>query len=142
MRKPADECTEPEVVLEGDIPSELRQWPVKLYLVSPNAPYFQGAELLIAADCAPLAYAGFHPDFLRDKAVVIGCPKFDDVTRYREKLTAIFADNDIKKVTVAHMEVPCCFGLVQLAREAVAAAGKDIPFEDVTVTIQGAAAAR
>lgn len=138
--EPARECVEPEVTFEGAMKSELGQWPVKLYLVSPNAPYFQDAELLIAADCAPIAYAAFHPDFLKGKAVVIGCPKFDDVALYREKLTAILSANDVRKVTVLHMEVPCCFGLVQLARQAVAASGKDIPFEDVTVTIRGEAA--
>lgn len=117
--------------------SELRQWPVKLYLVSPNAPYFQGAELLIAADCAPVAYAAFHRDFLKGKAVVIGCPKFDDVDLYRDKLTALLRANNVKKVTVLHMEVPCCFGLVQVAREAVAASGKNIPVEDATAGIRG-----
>jgi hypothetical protein len=79
LRKPvAAECVEPEATFEGALKSELGQWPVKLYLVSPNAPYFQDAELLLAADCAPVAYAAFHPDFLKGKAVVIGCPKFDD----------------------------------------------------------------
>ena len=139
-RKPDEECVEPEATFEGKLKSELGQWPVKLYLVNPNAPYFDDAELLVAADCAPLAYAAFHPDFLRGKAVVIGCPKFDDVALYRDKLTAIIRENNIRKVTALHMEVPCCFGLVQVAKEAVAASGKDIPFEDVTVTIRGEAA--
>ena len=84
-----------------------------------------------------MAYAAFHPDFLRGKAVVIGCPKFDDLDAYLYKLTAILKANDVKKVTVLHMEVPCCFGLVQVAKQAVAASCKDIPFEDVTVTIRG-----
>ena len=139
-RKADEEFVEPEATFEGKLKSELGQWPVKLYLVNPNAPYFGDAELLVAADCAPVAYAAFHPDFLRGKAVVIGCPKFDDVALYRDKLTAIIRENDIRKVTVLHMEVPCCFGLVQVAKEAVAASGKDIPFEDVTVTIRGEAA--
>lgn len=139
-RKAEEECVEPEATFEGKLKSELGQWPVKLYLVNPHAPYFDGAELLIAADCAPLAYAAFHPDFLRGKAVVIGCPKFDDLELYRDKLTAILRENNVRKVTVLHMEVPCCFGLVQVAKEAVAASGKDIPFEDVTVTIRGEAA--
>ncbi len=121
----------------GELKSELRQWPVKLYLVSPNAPYFQDAELLIAADCAPFAYAALHPDFLRGKAVVIGCPKFDDLELYREKLTALFSANNIKKVTVLYMEVPCCFGIVQVTKEALAASAKNIPFEEVTVGIRG-----
>jgi ferredoxin len=139
-RKAEEECVEPEATFEGKLKSALSQWPVKLYLVSPNAPYFQDAELLVTADCAPLAYAAFHPDFLRGKAVVIGCPKFDDLALYREKLTAILRANDIRKVTVMHMEVPCCFGLVQAAREALAASGKDVPFENVTVSIRGEAA--
>jgi NAD-dependent dihydropyrimidine dehydrogenase PreA subunit len=138
LRKRAEEeCVEPEVAVEGKLTSELGQWPVKLYLVSPNAPYFQDAELLIAADCTPVAYAAFHPDFLRGKAVVIGCPKFDDLDAYLHKLTAILKANDVKKVTVLHMEVPCCFGLVQVAKQAVAASGKDIPLEDATATIRG-----
>ena len=139
-RKAEEECVEPEAALEGKLKSELGQWPVKLYLVSPNAPYFQNAELLVAADCTPFAYAAFHPDFLRGKAVVIGCPKFDDIELYRDKLTAILRENDVHKVTVLHMEVPCCFGLVQAAKEALEASGKDIPFEDVTVTLRGEAA--
>jgi len=117
--------------------SELKQWPVKLYLVSPNAPYFQNVELLIAADCAPVAYASFHADFLKGKAAVIGCPKFDDLDLYRDKLAALLRVNDIKKVTVLHMEVPCCFGLAHIAREAIAASGKNVPLEDVTVGIRG-----
>jgi len=141
LRAAEEACVEPEAAFEGTLRSELRQWPVKLYLVSPNAPYFQNAELLIAADCAPLAYAAFHPDFLKNKAVVIGCPKFDDLDLYREKLTAILKANDVKKVTVLHMEVPCCFGIAQVAREAVRASGKNIPLEDVTVTIRGEALA-
>jgi NAD-dependent dihydropyrimidine dehydrogenase PreA subunit len=132
-----EERAEAEVAPEGKLKSELGQWPVKLYLVSPNAPYFQDAELLIAADCTPVAYAAFHPDFLRGKAVVIGCPKFDDLDAYLHKLTAILKANDVKKVTVLHMEVPCCFGLVQVAKQAVAASGKDIPLEDATATIRG-----
>ncbi|NIT37031.1 MAG: ferredoxin [candidate division Zixibacteria bacterium] len=135
-----EECVEAEATFDGKLKSELRQWPVKLYLASPNAPYFADAELLIAADCAPLAYAAFHPDFLRGKAVVIGCPKFDDAALYRDKLAAILRTNDVRKVTVLHMEVPCCFGLVQVAKDALKASGKDIPFEDVIVTVRGEAA--
>ncbi len=126
-----------EAAVVGKLKSELGQWPVKLYLVNANAPYFQDAELLIAADCTPIAYAAFHPDFLRGKAVVIGCPKFDDLDAYLHKLTAILKANDVKKVTVLHMEVPCCFGLVQVAKQAIAASGKDIPLEDATATIRG-----
>jgi len=137
LREAEETCVEPEAAFAGSLKSELRQWPVKLYLVSPNAPYFQGAELLVAADCAPIAYAAFHPDYLKGKAVVIGCPKFDDVDHYAQKLTAIFKTNDIRKVTVLHMEVPCCYGLVQVVQKAIAAAGKNVPFEDATVNIRG-----
>lgn len=137
LREQAAACVEPEISFTGTLKSELKQWPVKLYLVSPNAPYFQNAELLVAADCAPIAYAAFHPDYLKGKAVVIGCPKFDDVEHYTQKLTAIFKANDIRKVTVLHMEVPCCFGLVQVVKQALAATGKNIPFEDATVGIRG-----
>lgn len=117
--------------------SELRQWPVKLYLVNPSAPYFQDADLLIAADCTAYAYASLHPEFLRGKALVIGCPKFDDIDAYKEKLEAILARNNIKSVTILHMEVPCCFGMVAVAKQALEASGKDIPVTTKTVTIQG-----
>lgn len=124
----------------GDAPklrSELRQWPVKIRLVNPTAPYFESADLLIAADCAPFAYASLHPDFLKGKALVIGCPKFDDIEMYLEKLSAIISQNDIKSVTVLHMEVPCCFGLVGVARQAVAASGKNVPVQAKVVTLRG-----
>ncbi len=120
-------------------PSQLRQWPVQLALVPPTAPYFQGTELVIAADCAPFAYADFHRDFLKGKAVVVGCPKLDDLDYYREKLTAILSQSDVNSVTVLHMEVPCCFGIVMAAREAVQASGKDIPLKTVTITVRGQA---
>jgi NAD-dependent dihydropyrimidine dehydrogenase PreA subunit len=136
-QRPREECVEPERKFAGKMKSELGQWPVKLYLVSPQAPYFQNAEVLLAADCAPVAYAAFHPDFLKGKAVVIGCPKFDDLDAYLEKLTAILKANDVKKVTVLHMEVPCCFSLVRVAHEAAARSGKNVPVEEATVGIRG-----
>ncbi|MCL5071583.1 MAG: 4Fe-4S binding protein, partial [Actinobacteria bacterium] len=94
--------------------SKLRQWPVQIMLVPPTAPYLRGAELLIAADCVPFAYAGFHEDFLENKVLLIGCPKLDDSEFYVEKFTEIFRLNDVKSVTVAHMEVPCCFGMLNI----------------------------
>lgn len=126
----------------GDQPhleSELRQWPVKLYLVSPNAPYFADADLLVAADCTAFAYASVHPDFMRGKALVIGCPKFDDIDEYTSKLTAIISQNNIKSVTVLHMEVPCCFGMKAAVTKAVAAAGKEdtLPVQAKVVTLRG-----
>jgi NAD-dependent dihydropyrimidine dehydrogenase PreA subunit len=118
-------------------PSRLAQWPVQLSLVPVTAPYFQDADLLIAADCVPFAYAGFHRELLAGKAVVIGCPKLDDNRFYQEKLTEIFRTAGIKSVTVVRMEVPCCGGIVIAARNALAASGKEIPFKEVTVTIAG-----
>jgi hypothetical protein len=102
-----------------------------------NAPYFQDADLLIAADCAPFAYADFHRDFLKGKALVIGCPKLDDNQFYQQKLTELFRVSGIRSITVMRMEVPCCGGIVMVARQALAASGKDIPFREVTVGIRG-----
>jgi Pyruvate/2-oxoacid:ferredoxin oxidoreductase delta subunit len=117
--------------------SQLTQWPVQLKLVPINAPYFQDADLLIAADCVPFAYPDFHRDFLKGKAVVVGCPKLDDVQLYKEKLTEIFKTNSIKSVTVPYMEVPCCFGLVKVTEDAIAASGKKIPLKKVKIGIRG-----
>jgi ferredoxin len=117
--------------------SQLRQWPVQIMLVPPNAPYFQGADLLVAADCVPFAYAGFHQDFLTGKVVLIGCPKLDDSKYYLNKFTEIFKLNDIKSVTVTHMEVPCCFGLAGMIKQAIKDAGKDIPVKTVNIGIKG-----
>lgn len=119
--------------------SMLSQWPVQLKLVPVNAPYFQDADLLVAADCVPIAYPNFHQDFLKGKAVVVGCPKLDDVQYYKEKLTEIFKANSIKSVTVPHMEVPCCFGLVKATQDAIAASGKRIPFKKIKIGIRGEA---
>ena len=117
--------------------SMLSQWPVQLKLVPINAPYFQDADLLIAADCVPFAYPNFHQDFLKGKAVVVGCPKLDDIQYYKEKLTEIFKTNSIKSVTVPYMEVPCCFGLVKVTEDAIAASGKNIPLKKVKIGIRG-----
>ncbi len=121
----------------GREPSRLAQWPVQLHLVPVNAPYFQDADLLIAADCVPFAYAGFHQDLLAGKALVIGCPKLDDNRFYLEKLTELLRTSDVRSVTVVRMEVPCCGGIVMAAKQALAASGKDIPFSEVTVGIHG-----
>lgn len=121
----------------ADQPSTLGQWPVQLHLVPVNAPYLQGADLLIAADCVPFAYGSFHKDFLAGKALVVGCPKLDDNQTYLEKLTEIFRRNDFNSITVVRMEVPCCGGIVMATRQALAASGKAIPLQEVTVTIGG-----
>jgi Pyruvate/2-oxoacid:ferredoxin oxidoreductase delta subunit len=117
--------------------SQLTQWPVQLKLVPVNAPYFEDADLLVAADCVPFAYPDFHRDFLKGKVVVVGCPKLDDIEYYREKLTEIFKANSVKTVTVPYMEVPCCFGLVKATEDAIAASGKNIPLKKVKIGIRG-----
>lgn len=117
--------------------SQLRQWPVQLHLVPPTAPFLQGADVLLAADCVPFAYADFHKDLLQGKSLLIACPKLDDTAPYVEKLTTMIQQSQIRSLTVAHMEVPCCGGLIALARQAVAASGVDVPFETINVGIQG-----
>jgi Pyruvate/2-oxoacid:ferredoxin oxidoreductase delta subunit len=117
--------------------STLSQWPVQLKLVPVQAPYFQDADLLVAADCVAFVYPDFHQDFLKGKAIVIGCPKLDDIQAYKEKLTEIFRANSIKSVTVPHMEVPCCFGLVKAVEDALAISGKKIPLKKVKIGIRG-----
>jgi NAD-dependent dihydropyrimidine dehydrogenase PreA subunit len=128
-------ATGPEV--SGQRPSELRQWPVQLHLVPPTAPFLQGADLLIAADCVPFAYADFHQDLLKNKALVIACPKLDDGKAYVEKLAQMFAQSEIKSLTVAIMEVPCCSGLVAIVKQALARSESEIPLEIVRVGING-----
>ncbi len=120
-----------------DAPSALRQWPVQLMLVPPVAPFLDGADVLLAADCVPFAYAGFHGRLLKGKKLLVGCPKLDDAGFYAEKLADILRLNDVRSLTVVHMEVPCCFGLVALARRALAESGKSIPVEEVTIGVQG-----
>lgn len=117
--------------------SQLGQWPVQIMLVPPTAPYFNGADLLITADCVPFAYADFHEDLLKDKILLVGCPKMDDIEFYKEKITQILKVNDIKSITYAHMEVPCCFGLVGVIKSAIADAGKGAPFKEAVISIKG-----
>lgn len=119
------------------VASELGQWPIQIKLVPASAPYLNNSDLLIAADCVPFAHADFHRALLKGKTLLIGCPKLDDAELYKEKITEIFKGNDIKSVTCANMEVPCCFGLVSIIKEAIKASGKDIPFEEVTISIKG-----
>jgi len=119
------------------IKSQLRQWPVQLMLVPVNALYFENADLLITADCVAVAYPNYHLGMLKGKAVVIGCPKLDDGNYYVEKLSAILKNNNIKSLTVAHMEVPCCFGMVKIAEEALRRSGKNIPFNTIEVGVEG-----
>lgn len=116
--------------------SQLQQWPVQIKLVPVNAPYFDGANLLIAADCSAYAYANFHNDFIKNRITVIGCPKLDEGD-YSEKLTAILANNDIKSVTIVRMEVPCCGGIQNAAITALKNSGKMIPWQVVTISTTG-----
>lgn len=116
--------------------SQLSQWPVQIKLVPVNAPYFNGAKLLIAADCTAYAYANFHNEFIRNHVTLIGCPKLDSVD-YTDKLTAIITNNDIKSVTVVRMEVPCCGGIENAAKRALQASGKFIPWRIVTISTDG-----
>lgn len=116
--------------------SQLRQWPVQIKLVPVQAPYYENAELLIAADCTAYAYAGFHQDFMKGKITLMGCPKLDSID-YTEKLTEIIRQNTIKNVTVVRMEVPCCGGIEQAVVNAVQNSGKKIPYQIITLSTQG-----
>lgn len=116
--------------------SQLRQWPVQIKLVPVNAPYFEGANLLIAADCCAFAYGNFHQEFIRNRITLVGCPKLDDVD-YTEKLTAILTHNNIKSLTITRMEVPCCGGIEHAAKRALQASGKFIPWQVVTISTDG-----
>lgn len=121
----------------GEINSELRQWPVQLTLVPVAAPYFKEADLLIAADCVPLAFPDFHRKLLKGKAVAIGCPKLDNGSSYVDKLSEIIRLNKLKSLTIAHMEVPCCFGLIQIVKNAVEKSGVDIDIEIINISLDG-----
>ncbi len=131
--KPAPGAAASEPVVE----SRLSNWPVQLTLVPVAAPYFKDADLLIAADCCGFASPDFHQRFLAGKVLLVGCPKLDDADFYQEKLTNIFKNNSIRSVTCVHMEVPCCYGLVSVVRQAIKGSGKDIPFQEITLGIDG-----
>ena len=118
------------------VPSELINFPVQIKLLPPNAPYFDGADLLIAADCTAYSYGNFHHDFMKDKVTLIGCPKLDMVD-YSEKLTEVFKYNNIRSITVTRMTVPCCGGLSHAVKTAVANSGKNIPLHIVTISPDG-----
>ncbi len=119
------------------IGSELMQWPVQLRLVSPTAPYFKNADLLIAADCTAFAYGDFHRDFIKGKVTVIGCPKLDDNQYNTDKIAQILAENDIKSITVVRMEVPCCGGMIQAVKQAMLKAQCIVPYAEVTISSDG-----
>lgn len=137
MTKKLREKAEPTESGAATVPSQLTHWPVQLKLVSPNAPCFANADLLLVADCVPFAMGDFHNRFLKDHSIAVGCPKLDNAEFYIEKLAQILQTNKLNSLTVVHMEVPCCFGLTQIAREAIARSGVKIAFEDVTIDLQG-----
>jgi Fe-S-cluster-containing hydrogenase component 2 len=119
------------------VPSQLGHWPVQLRLVAPTSAYFSDADLLLVADCVPVAMADFHQRFLKGRSVAMGCPKLDDAQYYVEKLADILRSNNIRSLTVVHMQVPCCSGLTRVAQLALAQAGKEVPAEDVTIGLRG-----
>lgn len=121
----------------GAAQGELRQWPIQLRLVPEKAPFWDDAELLVAADCTMAAYPEFQRELLRNRRLVIACPKLDNRNGYLEKLTAILRENRVAGVCVAYMEVPCCGGLLRLVHEAVAACGKELPIEEVKISLEG-----
>ena len=118
-------------------PSELSNWPVQIHLVPPHAAYLQGARLLIAADCVPFAFGDFHRRFLRGRALLVGCPKLDDAWFYRAKLAQVFSQNEIEDIEVIYMEVPCCWGLVRIVREALDDAGREATIRLTKIGIHG-----
>jgi len=117
--------------------AELSHWPIQLHLVNPQARFLQGVDLLIAADCVPFAYADFHRRFLAGRSLIIGCPKLDDVKAYYQKLVQIFKLNNIKSITLVHMEVGCCFGISKLVKSAITEATVDIPLKEFIVGVDG-----
>ena len=120
-----------------DARSQLSHWPVQLTLVPPDAPFLQGADLLLVADCVPFALAEFHGRILRGRPVVVGCPKLDNAQSYVEKLTDVFRQSSLRSLTIVHMEVPCCTGLCRIAETAMKTAGRPIPLSEITVSVDG-----
>ncbi len=133
------ECDNGEAqVLEGKVKSQLRQWPVQMHLISPTAPYYQGADVILAADCTAFSYGGFHSDFLKGKSIAIACPKLDQGQEvYIEKIKALIDDAKINTLTVAIMQVPCCRGLLALAQEAAKRANRKVPVKYIVIGLQG-----
>lgn len=117
--------------------SALRHWPVQIRLIPPSAPFLKGADLLVVADCVPIAFPHLHQSYLKDKVVMVGCPKFDDAEQYQEKFTEIFSTARLKRITTLMMEVPCCSGLSAIVRQALARSGQSIPLEEVTISTRG-----
>ncbi len=121
----------------GSQQSELAHWPVQLTLVPPKAPFLQGADVLLAADCTAFASGAFHHDYLKNHALLVACPKLDNYEAHLAKLTDVFCQSDIRSLTVLRMEVPCCAGLTRMAMQAILSSNKDIPFKEVILTTRG-----
>jgi ferredoxin len=136
---PADAHRAPAVprAIEGDEESALSHWPIQIMLVPPNAPFLKDADLLVVADCVPVSYPTFHRDFLQDKAVMMGCPKFDDVGAYIQKFAEIFKTSGVKSITTVVVEVPCCSGLPMIVKKGLELSGRDIPLEEVVISTRG-----
>jgi len=129
---------ESEQITEGKVQSQLRQWPVQMHLISPTAPYFQGADVLLSADCVSYSYGDFHRDFLKNKSIAIACPKLDQgQENYIEKIKSLIDDAKINTLTVMTMQVPCCSGLVYLAKQGAEKASRKVPIKSIVLTLQG-----
>lgn len=137
IKKPVSSQRTTAVTEDGQRPSQLRQWPIQLNLVNPNASYLQGADLLIAADCTAFAYASFHERFMKDRITLIGCPKLDDNDYYTEKIAEMIKINNPRSMKVIRMEVPCCTGIVKAVKDAMLKAGVVVPYSEVTVNANG-----
>jgi len=131
------DANKPAAVHAGDSASALTHWPVQIRLIPPTAPFLKGADLLVVADCAPVAFAHLHRDYLKGKTVMMGCPKFDDAQAYIDKFAEIFKTADIKRITTLVMEVPCCAGLPVIVKKGLELSGKKIPLEEVVVSTRG-----
>lgn len=126
-----------EPVAHENQSSELTHWPVQIRLVPPNAPFLKNADLLVAADCTPIAYRSFHKDFLEGRVIMVGCPKFDDAAAYVDKFAELFSQSSVKSVTVVVMEVPCCQGLPLMVKRGMDMAGKNVPMDLAIVSVRG-----
>jgi ferredoxin len=134
---PCQQANQHQPAIQSPSSSTLRHWPVQIRLVPPTAPFLNGADLLVAADCTPVAYPRFHEDFLSGRVVLVGCPKFDDTQAYVERFARIFQENDIKSITVLVMDVPCCQGLPVIVQKGLELSGKNVPLKKMTISRQG-----
>jgi len=130
-------CASAGAVAPGTVPNRLSHWPIQLKLIGTIAPFLNNADLLVAADCTAFATPFFHSEFLKDRKVLIGCPKLDDAMQYIDKFAQIFATTPLKSITCLRMEVPCCGGMTVILREALKKAGKNIPFTETVISVKG-----